>query len=259
MTNPTAAMLVIGDEILSGRTRDTNTHHLAEVLTARGIRLMEARVVADDAPAIIAAVNALRGTWDHVFTSGGIGPTHDDITAEAIAAAFGVGISHRADAMALLSAHYAARGMEFNAARQRMARIPDGAQLIDNPVSIAPGFTLGNVHVMAGVPNIFQAMVASVLPKLVGGPPLLSQNLRVMRGEGEIAAEFGALAAEYPDLVDWFEAGAIDGFIAIPGGSFESLRLFMEELVPALARKGLFRSDYEGTTLRQHLRIDEAR
>ncbi len=200
MTNPTAAMLVIGDEILSGRTRDTNTHHLAEVLTARGIRLMEARVVADDAPAIIAAVNALRGTWDHVFTSGGIGPTHDDITAEAIAAAFGVGISHRADAMALLSAHYAARGMEFNAARQRMARIPDGAQLIDNPVSIAPGFTLGNVHVMAGVPNIFQAMVASVLPGLTGGAPLLSQSLRVNRGEGEIAGPFGALAAEFPDL-----------------------------------------------------------
>ncbi len=200
MTNPTAAMLVIGDEILSGRTRDTNTHHLAEVLTARGIRLMEARVVADDAPAIIAAVNALRGTWDHVFTSGGIGPTHDDITAEAIAAAFGVGISHRADAMALLSAHYAARGMEFNAARQRMARIPDGAQLIDNPVSIAPGFTLGNVHVMAGVPNIFQAMVAGVVQGLVGGAPLLSQSLRVSRGEGEIAGPFADLAADFPDL-----------------------------------------------------------
>ena len=200
MTNPTAAMLVIGDEILSGRTRDTNTHHLAEVLTARGIRLMEARVVADDAPAIIAAVNALRGAWDHVFTSGGIGPTHDDITAEAIAAAFGVGISHRADAMALLSAHYAARGMEFNAARQRMARIPDGAQLIDNPVSIAPGFTLGNVHVMAGVPNIFQAMVAGVVQGLVGGAPLLSQSLRVSRGEGEIAGPFADLAADFPDL-----------------------------------------------------------
>ena len=200
MTNPTAAMLVIGDEILSGRTRDTNTHHLAEVLTARGIRLMQARVVADDAPAIIAAVNALRGTWDHVFTSGGIGPTHDDITAEAIAAAFGVGISHRADAMALLSAHYAARGIEFNAARQRMARIPDGAQLIDNPVSIAPGFTLGNVHVMAGVPNIFQAMVAGVVQGLVGGAPLLSQSLRVSRGEGEIAGPFADLAADFPDL-----------------------------------------------------------
>ena len=200
MTNPTAAMLVIGDEILSGRTRDTNTHFLAEALTNRGIRLMEARVVADDQGAIVAAVNALRGTWDHVFTSGGIGPTHDDITADAVAAAFGVGISHRADAMALLAAHYARAGIEFNAARQRMARIPDGATLIDNPVSTAPGFTLGNVHVMAGVPKIFEAMVAGVLATIVGGAPLLSQSWQVNRGEGEIADAFAALAADYPDL-----------------------------------------------------------
>ena len=200
MTNPTAAMLVIGDEILSGRTRDGNTHYLAGELTQRGIRLAEARVVPDEQPAIVEAVNALRTRWDHVFTSGGIGPTHDDITADAIAAAFGVGISHRADAMALLQAHYDRAGLEFNTARQRMARIPDGAALIDNPVSTAPGFTLGNVHVMAGVPNIFQAMVASVLPTITGGQPLLSQSLRVNRGEGEIAGPFGALAAEFPDL-----------------------------------------------------------
>lgn len=200
MPNPTAAMLVIGDEILSGRTRDTNTNYLAHELTTRGIRLMEARVVADDQPAIIAAVNALRSAWDHVFTSGGIGPTHDDITADAIAAAFGVPITHRADAMALLTAHYTRAGLPFNDARQRMARIPDGARLIDNPVSTAPGFSLGNVHVMAGVPNIFQAMVAGVLPTLTGGDPLLSQSLRVARGEGDIAGPFGALAAEYPDL-----------------------------------------------------------
>ncbi len=200
MTNPTAAMLVIGDEILSGRTRDSNMHYLAGELTRIGIRLAEARVVADDHAAIVAAVNALRAGHDHVFTSGGIGPTHDDITADAIAAAFGVAIDHRADALALLQAHYDRSGLEFNAARRRMARIPDGATLIDNPVSTAPGFTLGNVHVMAGVPNIFQAMVASVLPKLTGGAPLLSQSLRVNRGEGEIAAGFGALAAEFPDL-----------------------------------------------------------
>lgn len=200
MTNPTAAMLVIGDEILSGRTRDSNMHYLAGELTRIGIRLAEARVVADDHAAIVAAVNALRAGHDHVFTSGGIGPTHDDITADAIAAAFGVAIDHRADALALLQAHYDRSGLEFNAARRRMARIPDGATLIDNPVSTAPGFTLGNVHVMAGVPNIFQAMVASVLPKLTGGAPLLSQSLRVNRGEGEIAAGFGALAAEFSDL-----------------------------------------------------------
>ncbi|MGO4908454.1 competence/damage-inducible protein A [Pseudorhodobacter sp. W20_MBD10_FR17] len=200
MPNPTAAMLVIGDEILSGRTRDSNTHFLAGELTRHGITLAEVRVVSDDRGAIIAAVNALRAGVDHLFTSGGIGPTHDDITAEAIAAAFDVPISKRADAMALLAAHYDRAGMPFNEARQRMARIPDGATLIDNPISIAPGFTLGNVHVMAGVPNIFQAMVASVLPNLTGGAPLLSQSLRVHRGEGEVAEPFGALAAAYPDL-----------------------------------------------------------
>lgn len=200
MTNPTAAMLVIGDEILSGRTRDSNLHHLAGELTRRGIRLAEARVVADDHAAIVAALNALRHAYDHVFTSGGIGPTHDDITADAVAAAFGVGISHRKDAMDLLSAHYARAGLEFNAARQRMARIPDGAVLIENPVSAAPGFSIGNVHVMAGVPSVFQAMVASVLPGITGGPPLLSQSLRLMRGEGEIAERFGQLAQEFPDL-----------------------------------------------------------
>lgn len=200
MANPTAAMLVIGDEILSGRTRDTNTHHLAGELTRHGIRLMEVRVVADDQPAIIAALDALRGSWDHVFTSGGIGPTHDDITADAVAAAFGVGIGVREDARALLAAHYERSGLEFNAARQRMARIPDGATLIENPISTAPGFTIGNVHVMAGVPNVFHAMVASVLPTLTGGAPLLSQSLQVNRGEGEVAGPFGALAAEFPDL-----------------------------------------------------------
>ncbi len=200
MTQPTAAMLVIGDEILSGRTRDGNTHHLAGELTAHGIRLAEARVVADDQAAIVEAVNALRARYDSVFTSGGIGPTHDDITADAMAVAFGVKITHRADAMALLGAHYASRGMEFNDARQRMARIPDGADLIENPVSIAPGFRLGNVHVMAGVPSVFHAMVASILPTLTGGAPLQSRSLRVDRGEGDVADPFAALAAEYPDL-----------------------------------------------------------
>ncbi len=200
MANPTAAMLVIGDEILSGRTRDSNMHHLAQELTRHGIVLKEARMVADDTAAIVAAVNALRAAHDHVFTSGGIGPTHDDITADAIAAAFGVAIGVRDDARAILAAHYATTGTELNEARLRMARIPDGAALIDNPVSKAPGFSLGNVHVMAGVPNIFQAMVASVLPTLTGGDPLLSQSLRVMRGEGEIAKPLGELAAEFPDL-----------------------------------------------------------
>ncbi len=200
MANPTAAMLVIGDEILTGRTRDANMHHLAQELTGRGIRLREVRIVADEHPAIVSALNALRAGHDHVFTSGGIGPTHDDITADAVAAAFGVPIDIRADARAILEAHYQRTGLELNAARLRMARIPDGADLIDNPVSAAPGFTLGNVHVMAGVPAIFQAMVAGVLPRLVGGAPLLSQMLDVARGEGEIATPLSALAERFADL-----------------------------------------------------------
>ena len=200
MAQPSAAMLVIGDEILSGRTRDANMHHLAGRLTEKGVTLREVRVVSDDADAIIAAVNALRASHDHVFTSGGIGPTHDDITADCIAAAFGAPIDVREDARALLAAHYAARDMPFNTARQRMARIPDGATLIDNPVSVAPGFSLGNVHVMAGVPKVFTAMVESVLATIDGGAPLLSVSVRVDRGEGEIAGPLAALAAQFDDL-----------------------------------------------------------
>ena len=200
MSNQSAAMLVIGDEILSGRTRDSNMYHLALGLTEHGLTLTEARVVADDHAAIIAAVNELRGKYDHVFTSGGIGPTHDDITADAIAAAFGVAITHRADAMALLSAHYDRQNLPFNEARQRMARIPDTATLIDNPVSVAPGFTVQNVHVMAGVPRIFEAMLAGVLSGVAHGKPLLSRTLRLQQGEGDIATAFAAFAAEYPDL-----------------------------------------------------------
>ncbi len=200
MANPTAAMLVIGDEILSGRTRDANMHYLAGELTKHGIDLKEVRIVSDDAPAIEAAVRALSQAHDHVFTSGGIGPTHDDITADCIARAFGVHIDVRDDARALLEAHYEKSGLELNDARLRMARIPDGAELIDNPVSTAPGFTIANVHVMAGVPLVFQAMVASVLPLLIGGSPLLSQTLRVDRGEGDIAATLAALAEDFDDL-----------------------------------------------------------
>jgi molybdenum cofactor synthesis domain-containing protein len=200
MPNPTAAMLVIGDEILSGRTRDANMHHLAQELAKAGIDLREVRIVADDPDAIVAAVNGLRAAWDHVFTSGGIGPTHDDITADQIARAFGVPIGVRDDARAILAERYERMGTELNEARLRMARIPEGASLIENPVSGAPGFSIGNVHVMAGVPSVFQAMVASVLPGLTGGTPLISRALRVERGEGDIAEPLGALAAEFSDL-----------------------------------------------------------
>ncbi len=200
MANPTAAMLVIGDEILSGRTRDSNMHYLAGELTKNGIDLKQVRVVSDDRDAIIDATRALSESHDVVFTSGGIGPTHDDITAECIAAAFGVTIDVRDDARKILEDHYEKSGLELNAPRLRMARIPEGASLIDNPVSRAPGFTLGNVHVMAGVPQVFQAMVASVLPTLTGGAPLLSQSLQVFRGEGDIAETLSEFAERYSDL-----------------------------------------------------------
>ncbi|PTQ74846.1 competence/damage-inducible protein A [Celeribacter persicus] len=198
--NPTAAILIIGDEILSGRTRDANMYHLAGELTRVGIDLKEARVVPDDREMIVATVRELSSKYTHVFTSGGIGPTHDDITADCIAEAFGLHIDIRDDARALLTAHYEGRGVEFNEARMRMARIPDGATLIENPVSIAPGFSVENVHVMAGVPNIFEAMVAGLLPRLTGGKPLLSQSYHIDRPESAVAEPLGALASKYPDL-----------------------------------------------------------
>jgi molybdenum cofactor synthesis domain-containing protein len=201
MTNPTAAILVIGDEILSGRTRDSNLHFLAQELTRVGIDLREARVIGDDHATIVAAVRQLSATHDHLFTSGGIGPTHDDITADAVAEAMGAPLSVRDDARAVLQAHYDRMGVEMNDARLRMARVPEGATLIENPVSAAPGFSVGNVHVMAGVPRIFEAMVAGLLPRLTGGTPLLSQSYRIERGEGEIAGALGALAQAYPDLL----------------------------------------------------------
>lgn len=198
--NPTAAMIVIGDEILSGRTRDSNLHHLAGRLTEHGIDLREVRVIPDVRQTIIDTVNELRAKHTHVFTSGGIGPTHDDITAEAVAAAFGLPIGIRDDARDLLLTYFASRNVEPTPARMRMARIPEGATLIDNPVSVAPGFSLGNVHVMAGVPSVFESMVAGLLPGLAGGAPVRSRTLRVLRGEGEVADILSAVADEFADL-----------------------------------------------------------
>lgn len=200
MPNPKAAMLVIGDEILSGRTKDVNVGHLAEELTKNAIDLAEVRMVPDIHEEIVAAVQALSGRYDYVFTSGGIGPTHDDITADAVAAAFDDPIDVRADARALLEKHYTRNGVEINEARLRMARIPQSADLIDNPVSIAPGFRLKNVHVMAGVPAIFRAMVETVIPSLTGGDPVLSRAVRVNRPEGDIAGPLGQVARDFPDV-----------------------------------------------------------
>jgi molybdenum cofactor synthesis domain-containing protein len=160
----TAAVLVIGDEILSGRTRDANSGHIAHYLTQIGVDLREIRVVGDEEAEIVAAVNALRTRYTYVFTTGGIGPTHDDITADAVAKAFGVEISEDARAIKLLLERI--KPEDLNAARRRMARIPHGAELVENPISKAPGFWIGNVIVMAGVPSIMQAMLDSVAPKL---------------------------------------------------------------------------------------------
>lgn len=194
----TASFLVIGDEILSGKTKDKNIGVLADALTMAGIDLVEVRIVSDTQSAIVGALNALRARTDYVFTSGGIGPTHDDITADAVAAAFDVPIDVDPRARALLQAWYDKTGREMNDARLRMARIPDGADLIENPVSIAPGFKLGNVHVMAGVPSIFEAMLGSVLPTLEGGQKVGSRVLPFNCGEGDLAEALRALDSEHP-------------------------------------------------------------
>ena len=200
MANPTAAIIVIGDEILSGRTRDINMNRLAISLANVGIDLTEARVVPDDQARIAEAINAVRGKYTHVFTSGGIGPTHDDITADSVAAAFGVAIAMREDARLVLANHYPNGAADLNEARLRMARIPNSATLIDNPVSGAPGFTLENVHVMAGVPAIFAAMLDGLLPKLGAGSPMSTATVRVDKPEGDIAGPLVKLAEACPDV-----------------------------------------------------------
>lgn len=195
---PTAAVLVIGDEVLSGRTKDKNIGHIAGMLTLHGIDLKEARIVADDQADIVAAVNALRQRWTYVFTTGGIGPTHDDITADAIAAAFGVGIDIDERALAQMRERYPMG--DLNEARLRMARIPFGAALIDNPVSKAPGFRIGNVFVMAGVPSIMRAMLDNVLPRLEGGVPVISVEIETAIKEGDLAGPLGRLQENHPDI-----------------------------------------------------------
>jgi molybdenum cofactor synthesis domain-containing protein len=193
-----AAMLAIGDELLSGRTKDKNIGHLADLLTVAGIDLKEVRIVADEEDAIVEALNALRAKYTYVFTSGGIGPTHDDITADAVSKAFGVPCLHDPDAMKLLGDMYAARGLEFTEARQRMARMPEGSRHIPNPVSTAPGFIIGNVHVMAGVPQVFQAMVAHVIATLPAGQRVISRPIACPFGEGDIGTALGIIQKAHP-------------------------------------------------------------
>ena len=196
----TAAMIIIGNEVLSGRTQDKNLAFVAQMLGEIGVDMQEARIIPDVLETVVATVNELRARHDYVFTSGGIGPTHDDITADCIAAAFEVKLEKHTLAMQALQAHYDAQEADFNEARQRMARIPEGASLIENPVSTAPGFKIDNVYVMAGVHKIMQAMMENILPTLKGGETLSSITVTSSIPEGSIAAEMGALQQQYPDV-----------------------------------------------------------
>lgn len=196
----TAALLVIGDEILSGRTKDKNIGAVAEHMTSIGIRLKEVRVVADDEQAIVFAVNALRAAYTYVFTTGGIGPTHDDITADSIAKAFGVAIDIDPRAKALMQAACDARGVELTPARLRMARLPDGSALVENSISIAPGFMIGNVIVMAGIPDIMRVMLEAVTPRLKTGLRMITETIALDRPESSIADLFAAHQKAYPDV-----------------------------------------------------------
>ena len=197
---PTAAVLLIGNEVLSGRTKDKNLGFIADYLAALGIDLLEARVVADDEPDIIAAVNALRARYTYVFTTGGIGPTHDDITSDCIAKAFGVGISHHPDAVEILTAYFKENGREANEARMRMARIPHGATLVENAVSKAPGFRMDNVFVMAGVPKIMQAMMEKIAPQLLTGVVVQSRTIVFQGGEGDVAKPLKEIQERFGDV-----------------------------------------------------------
>ena len=197
----TAAILVIGDEILSGRTKDKNIGYIAEYLTNIGIDMREVRVVPDVEEEVVAALNALRHRYTYVFTTGGIGPTHDDITADCVAKAFGVTIDVDPRAVKIMTERFAARGVEMNEARLRMARIPAGADLVENKQSGAPGFRIGNVIVMAGVPTIMQAMLDEVAPTLKTGIKMLSETVRANCREGDIGTPLGEIAKAHPDVM----------------------------------------------------------
>lgn len=200
MEQPSAAMLVIGDELLSGRTHDANMHYLAKELTEIGISLTEARFIRDDPAAIVSSIIELSKRFDYLFTSGGIGPTHDDITTDCVAEAFEKKASIRSDALKILQEYYDGKDIELNEARLRMARIPETAELIDNPISAAPGYVIENVYVMAGVPKIFQSMLKTVTPKLEKGLPTLSLSIKIYKGEGDIALDLEEMVKTFDQL-----------------------------------------------------------
>ncbi len=236
----TAAILIIGNEILSGRTQDVNTRFIAERLSARGIRLREARVVPDDEAAVVAAVRALSAAYTYVFSTGGIGPTHDDITAACMAKAFDAQLEINAEAKALMRAYYDAKGLELTEGRLRMARIPQGAALIENSVSAAPGFKIKNVYVMAGIPDIMQAMFLSLEPGLAEGPPMLSRTVSGRLLESEIADALEDIQNRYPDVeIGSYPAlGKSDPHVSIVLRSTDEKKLAAAtELVIAMAKR----------------------
>lgn len=239
----TAALLIIGDEILSGRTKDKNIGTLADSLTAIGIRLQEVRIIGDDEDAIINAVNALRKTYTYVFTTGGIGPTHDDITADSLAKAFGVSIDVNPTVAEEMRKVYAKRGVEMTPARLRMARIPKGAKLVRNSVSIAPGFVLENVIVMAGVPSIMAAMFADIAPQLKRGVKLYSETLIVRRPEADISDLFATHQKKYPDVIMGSYPSFLDGKfkteLVLRASDQNKLTQVVSELRTQLSEKGL--------------------
>jgi len=239
----TAALLIIGDEILSGRTKDKNIGTLADSLTAIGIRLREVRIIGDEEETIISAVNALRKAHTYVFTTGGIGPTHDDITADSLAKAFGVSIDVNPTVANEMKKVYAERGVEMTPARLRMARIPTGAKLVRNSVSIAPGFILDNVIVMAGVPSIMAAMFADVAPQLKRGAKLYSETLIVRRPEADISELFAAHQKKYPDVIMGSYPSFLDGKfkteLVLRAVEQHSLQKVAAELEAQLRAKGL--------------------
>lgn len=241
----TAALLVIGDEILSGRTKDTNIAHLAGHMTAIGIRLLEVRVVPDEETAIVTAVNTLRVSYDYVFTTGGIGPTHDDITTDAVAKAFGVTAGLDERAVAMMRERYSEA--DLTPARLRMARIPAGAELVHNPVSKAPGFVIGNVIVMAGVPRIMAAMLEEVTPRLRTGRRLISRTLHCREMEGNLAAPLAETQAEFRDVLmgsyPYFREGTIGAHLVLRATSHERLAEAVARLKERLGRAGLHFED----------------
>ena len=244
----TACVLIIGNEILSGRTKDANLPWLAQRLNEIGIRLQEARVIPDVESAIVRAVNETRSAFNYVFTTGGIGPTHDDITAECVAKAFGVRLIQHPEALARLKAHYA-NPADLNPARLRMANVPEGATLIDNPVSRAPGFQIGNVFVMAGVPAIMQAMFDGLKHRLSGGAPVLSRTVAADLPEGKLARDLATLQTRYSDL----EIGSYPAFglgkpsvaIVVRGTDVDRLAEAIEELKGIMNRLGAAPSEDE--------------